>query len=383
MINLSVANKIASMSSAQSIGGIPVRNIWLLMLYASDLYRELPASRRTDVEDVPDDIPNLVAELLIHAVERRLRRNLTIGYQRQKADLNRVRGRIAILRTERYQLLRRGRIACSFDELTVDTPRNRFVMTALLHLAGIVKDVNLSRTCRVLATTMGRAGVSRDPVSGRHIHHLPPEIPGRLGAEDRQMMAAARLAFDLALPNEDQGKEYIATPDRQEYWVRQLFERAVGGFYEVVLPRGIWRVFAGRRIHLPVETQTPGLPSVLPSMKTDIELERYSPCSQPHRFVIDTKFTSILKPGYYREQTLRSGYIYQIYTYIKSQESDLDPLTLSSTAVLLHPAIDIGFDEAGVIQGHEFRFLTVDLAADSQTIRQQLLRVVSGSTLSI
>ena len=192
-------------------------------------------------------------------------------------------------------------------------------------------------------------------------------------------MAAARLAFDLVLPNEDQGNEYIATPERQEYWVRQLFERAVGGFYEVVLPRGSWKIFAGRRIHLPVDTQTSGLPSVLPSMKTDIELERYNPCSQRHRFVIDTKFTSILKPGYYRKQTLRSGYIYQIYTYIRSQESESDSLTLNSTAVLLHPAIEIDFDETGVIQGHEFRFLTVDLAADSQIIRQQLLRVVSSS----
>ena len=34
---------------------------------------------------------------------------------------NRVRGRIDLLRTERRQLLQRGRVACSFDELTVDT----------------------------------------------------------------------------------------------------------------------------------------------------------------------------------------------------------------------------------------------------------------------
>ena len=39
------------------IGRIPVRNIWLLLLYASQLYRELPASRRVDLEDAPDDIP--------------------------------------------------------------------------------------------------------------------------------------------------------------------------------------------------------------------------------------------------------------------------------------------------------------------------------------
>ena len=32
--------------SAATVGRIPVRNLWLLMLYASRLYRELPTGRR-------------------------------------------------------------------------------------------------------------------------------------------------------------------------------------------------------------------------------------------------------------------------------------------------------------------------------------------------
>ena len=62
------------------IGQIPVRSIWLLLLYASELYRELPEARRVQLEDAPDDIPDLVAELLANAVERRLRRSLTFDY---------------------------------------------------------------------------------------------------------------------------------------------------------------------------------------------------------------------------------------------------------------------------------------------------------------
>ena len=99
------------------IGRIPVRNIWLLFLYASQLYRELPESRRVALEDAPDDIPELVAEILANAVERRLRRNLSHDYRRRHADLNRVRGRIDLFRTERRQLLQRAWIACVFDEL--------------------------------------------------------------------------------------------------------------------------------------------------------------------------------------------------------------------------------------------------------------------------
>ena len=124
---------IASASVA-TVGRIPVRNLWLLMLYASRLFRELPSTRRSAAEENPDDIPNLVAEILTRAVERRLRRNLSLEFDRRQADLARVRGRIDSLRTECRLLQQKGRVACSFDELTTDTPRNRFVKVALNQL---------------------------------------------------------------------------------------------------------------------------------------------------------------------------------------------------------------------------------------------------------
>ena len=358
------------------IGRIPVRNIWLLMLYASDLYRELPPVRSVAVEDAPDDIPNLVAELLTHAVERRLRRNLTIGYQRREADLNRVRGRINLLRTERRQLLQRGRVACIFDELTVDTPRNRFVRAALLELA---------RSCRVLAATMERAGIKTLPTETHRGHReFPLGRLGRLDAADRQMMAAARLAFDLALPTEDAGMAHFTAPDREERWARKLFEAAVGGFYNVVLPRNVWNVRTGGKMRWPYGAHTLGIPELLPSMQTDILLERQcsNSLSKGQRIIIDTKFTSIVSKGRYGNQSLKSDHIYQLYAYLRSQENTGDPMSYRSTGVLLYPAIDTCIDEAAVIQGHEVRFATVNLVADGQTIRRQLLRVVCSSPLN-
>ena len=368
-------------ATVATVGRIPVRNIWLLMLYASDLYRELPRARSVAVEEDPDDLPNLVAELLTHAVERRMRRNLSFGYRRRHADLDRVRGRIDLLRTERRQLLQRGRVACSFDDLTVDTPRNRFVKAALDLLAGIVSDGDLTHRCRAVSANMERAGVTGDPTASRHRRpRTPLSRLGRLGAEDRQMLAAARLAFDLALPTEDIGTSHLASPDRDEVWARRLFERAVGGFYDVVLSHDGWRVSAGSWIQWPVAARSPDVEVVLPSMQTDIVLVR--PESEGRRrIVIDTKFTEILKRGHYRGQTLNSGYIYQMYAYLRSQEHDDDPATLDSTGLLLHPSVGFDFYEAVLIQGHEIRFATVDLAADSHTIRNQLLRIVKTSPL--
>lgn len=55
--------------STNRIGQIPVRNLWLLMLYASDLM-SAPGQRKIDVEDNPDKIPDLVAEVLAEVVRK-------------------------------------------------------------------------------------------------------------------------------------------------------------------------------------------------------------------------------------------------------------------------------------------------------------------------
>ena len=350
------------------------------------MYRELTPSQRVKVEDDPDkELPKLVAELLTRAVERRMRRNLSLGYRRRRTDLDRVRGRIDLLRTERRRLLQRGRVACSFEELTVDTPRNRFVKAALNLLRGIVKD-DLARRCRSAAASMERAGVTGDPATGdRRRPRTPLSRLGRLGAEDREMLAAARLAFDLALPTEEMGGHRLATPDRDEYWARRLFEHAVFGFYDVVLSPQGWRVSHGSRIHWPIDGASPGIESVLPSMETDIVLERplsHSPNAHRHRTVIDTKFTSVLARGRYDYERLRSGYIYQVYAYVRSQERGDDPASQDSTGLLLHPSVGVDFDEWVRIQGHVMRFATVDLAADSKSIRQRLLQIAGAASES-
>jgi 5-methylcytosine-specific restriction enzyme subunit McrC len=194
---------------------------------------------------------------------------------------------------------------------------------------------------------------------------------GRNDADDRFMIAAARLAFDLALPTESAGDDVLSLPDREAVWVRRLFERAIGGFYDVVLGSRGWRVRCGGTLSWQVEKKTPGVDRILPTMRTDIVLDHVA---SGRRIVIDTKFTSIVTAGWYREETLRSGYVYQIYAYLRSQIGRGDSLADSAMGLLLHPSVDGMVDETVMIQGQRIRFATVDLAAEPGEIRSQLLR---------
>jgi 5-methylcytosine-specific restriction enzyme subunit McrC len=369
MVVVASTIKIPVRLESGHIGRIPVRNLWLLMLYASELFRKLDRGKIA-IEENPDDIPDLVAELLAHVVERRLLRNLSFGYQTKDAVLGRVRGHIDLLCTERHQLLARGMVACRFEDLTINTPRNRFVRAALDAIARIVRRPDLAHRCRALACSLKRIGVtgakpSRSEVSADRF--------GFHDADDQLMVAAAHLAFDLALPTETTGNKLLALPDREITWVRRLYEKAVAGFYDVVLSGVGWHIDAGKTIGWLIEAKTSGIDKILPTMRTDIVLDHRD---GGQRIVIDTKFTSIVTKGWYREDTLRSGYIYQIYAYLRSQEGTGDPLASHASGLLLHPSIDEMVDETVVIQGHAIRFATVDLGATACEIRKQLLRMV-------
>lgn len=168
-------------------------------------------------------------------------------------------------------------------------------------------------------------------------------------------------------------------PDREINWVRKLYEKGIAGFYDVVLSTRGWHVDAGKTIGWLIQRKSPGIDKILPSMRTDIILEH---SDAGHRTVIDTKFNSVVTRGWYREETLRSGYIYQIYAYLRSQEGKGDPLAEKASGLLLHPSVGDMVNEVVVIQNHEIRFATVDLGATAIEIREQLLQVLEASHAS-
>jgi 5-methylcytosine-specific restriction enzyme subunit McrC len=191
--------------------------------------------------------------------------------------------------------------------------------------------------------------------------------------------ALAHRYRGLALPTEDAGPHALLDPQRCVHWLRRLYEKAIGGFYRLHLDEAEWVVSTGRPLSWPVAEATSGIAQVFPSMRTDIVIDHRD---RPQRPVIDTKFTGVFTRGWYREQSLRAGYVYQLYAYLRSQEGRDDPAAPwadSAAGLLLHPAIDAEVDESVSIQGHRLRFASVDHVASHGEIRSRLLALLTPS----
>lgn len=347
---------------------IPLRNIWLLFLYAADLVQF--KGRFDHQVEAARDLPDLVARLLSHVVEERLRRNLSRGYRSQAATLSRVRGRIDLLETTTRQLMDRGRVACRFEEHTMDTPRNRLVRAALERLTASVADDMVAHRCRQVVGNLTRIGVVGLRPSWAEV---ASDQIGRNETADRFMVELARMVFDTTIPTEEAGRVSGTLPDGTDHLIRRLFERAVGNALRFELkPKG-WSVTQGKRLYWPTTAESSGIAAILPGMQTDIELNH---TATGRRMVIDTKFTAIFTASTYRDKILKSGHLYQLYTYLRSQERPNDPASLTAEGMLLHPQTGGAVDEVMIIQGHQMRFKTVDLTVDPGAFERNLQNLI-------
>lgn len=350
---------------------IPVRNLWLLMLYASQLFADHPGIRAAGAEARPDELPDLVAEILAGAVERRLQRSLSRAYIARNQPLTRVRGRIDVLKTESAQLLSRGEVACRYTDLAVDNPVNRLICAGLIIAGTVTQDGDLAHRCRQLAGMLRLQGVTPKRLGRADADAI---TLGRNQIADLDSVNAARLLLRMNIPNEDDGIAQRMSPRRDVADIRRLYEAAVRGFYQATLPPP-WRVHAGETRHnWPLQEHSPGALAILPVMRTDTILER-----PDQRIIVETKFADALKPNQYGKPKLSRNHLFQLYAYVQSQH-DRDGLSTTTEGVLLYPVVDGEVDEYVVINGHRYRFVTVDLAAPATTIRNRLLSIVHRSS---
>lgn len=348
---------------------IPVRNLWLLMLYASELFAQDRSLQSAGTEDTGEDLPDLVAEVLVTAAEHRLHRPLSRRHVPQAQDLTRVRGRIDHLRTRTRSLLMQGEVACRFDDLSVDHQVNRVVHTGLLTASRVAHRPELRERAAAAARLMVWSGVATTPVGAVEASSV---VLGRNDDAERRVVSAAQLLLQMAVFTEDAGLLRGTAPERDIGRWRRLYEAAVRGFYGVVLRGDPWTAEATQRSHRwPLEDSTPGMAALMPAMETDVLLRA------PGRVrIVETKFTS---PTAVHSQfggvTFKRDHLFQLHAYLTTLPEAVRGDGTQVDGVLLYPQVGAPIDESARVGDHRLRVMTVNLAGSGREIREGLLRV--------
>jgi len=335
---------------------IPVRNIYHMLAYAWENTLIRNADTRLESEAF-DNIYNLLTSLLLTGVGRLIKQGFLKGYELHSEDINTLRGRISLNDLASGRHIGRRRLTCHFDEFTEDIVMNQIICTTL---SVLTRSRELDQRYRRHCADLNRhfSGVGQVDLSSVAWNRL---LSGRQSNNYRLIVGICELLHNGLISREEQGQITFASYIKDTVMAK-LYEKFVLNFYKKEL-RG-YRVYSG---HIPWHLDAGSDDSLLPVMKTDIEIE-----GNGTKLIIDTKYYRHALATSYRGEakSLISVHLYQIFAYVKN-----DPYPGVRKGMLLYPTVDYDLYQSYEMSGNEIIVATLDLAAPFEKIRSRLLEL--------
>lgn len=348
--------------------GIPIRNLWHMLLYA---WNEWPLKIQWAVQDVESapTLDALLASVLAALMQQRLRVGLGRSYVDAEGSLRGIRGRINFGESLKRHMFDRDQAYCEFQRHSANSVPNQIIRSTL---------GRLTQTGQ-FGPEAGAANELRHRLRWltRNLHEielieLTPELIGRHqrqhDSDYRLMLSICGLIHQRQMPLGMQGGTVVPAPERDALVLHNIYERFVANFYRIHLTG--WDVAAQKRLDWHAREANIHLPFMIPDLSLQ---ERAS-----GRFmIIDTKFTAhSLAENQWGKPVFDSSHLYQLYAYLRSQEH-LSQAHREASGMLLYPAIHHRLSERVELQDHLIRIECIDLAAPWQQIEQSLLELVN------
>ncbi len=366
-----VSEETSPPSDQKTAYGIPIRNLWHMLLYA---WNEPPdSSYRKIVGDEPGpSLDALLAISLARLVQQRMRIGLGCDYIPIQRALRGIRGQIAIASTLGQRTIERGQVSCKFEEFSVNSPKNQIIRSTLNYLAQVgnfgPEDAQ-AKELRHRIRWLVRA------LEGIDFIELRPDTIQRQkshrGDHDyRLMLAICDFVYRKRIPTEQAGLVFRSGLERDRYVLHRLYQDFVANFYRYQLSG--WTVDPEKSLSWHSLESNKYLPAMYPDLTIEEEAH------DGRIIVLDTKFTAkSLIQNRWGKEIFDSSHLYQIYAYLRTQEH-LSEARRRATGILLYPAIQDETSEMLSLQGHSVRVECVNLAANWHVIEQRLLEVVLG-----
>jgi 5-methylcytosine-specific restriction enzyme subunit McrC len=341
---------------------IPIQNIYYLLCYA---WNKLDEGEVVDVSSVTSTrLVDLFAKVLAGGTHHLIRRGFDRGYLAFAEETPRIRGKIDFSSSLKKNLLARGQARCEYEELDYNVLHNRILKTTLERLSlaeGL--DTKLREEVREVLRWLRQVESVR----------LSSQLFRRVQLHRNNLYYAfllnvCELIYDQLLVDERSGHSRFRDFLRDENRMNRLFQSFIYNFYK--LEQKEFKV-AAPRIYWQALPATDEAAEYLPVMQTDVCLTK-----QDRKLILECKYyRETLQISQYK-QTVHSGHLYQIFSYVKNKESDEG--WENCEGVLLYPTVNRTLDLSYDIQGHLIRVKTIDLNQSWQKIKQDLLTITDA-----
>ena len=347
---------------------IPIRNLWHMLLYAWNEPPNSSNSLKQDEESAPT-LDSLLCLILIRLIEQRFRIGLGRNYLDENHIIKGIRGQINFGESLKKNLFNKGQTSCRYQEFGINVPKNQIVRTTLQRMVSLGNFGVKKSDAQEISQRLRRASMTMDGVD---IVELSLEFINRqqLGRNDRDyriMLAICRLLLQRHMPLSNVGQSPLPSIDTFGLLMNRVYELFVANFYKYHLLD--WKVDSQKVLEWNERFKI----SYLPIMKPDLVLEEKS---SKRTIVLDTKFTPQTVRNQFGGERFQSSHLYQMYSYLKTQEELSDNKRVAS-GILLYPASGLNrFNERIELLNHDIHISSIDLSTPWQEIEQNLLELI-------
>jgi len=333
---------------------IKVQNIYYMLAYA---FQNLSMSdvEKNSYEEF-EYADNLFAVILANGIARQIKSGLGKAYMVKREERLSPKGKINLSATMRRQSNHDGRIVCSVDEYLENTYMNQILKSVSYYLLHS-KDVDAENKRKLKRVLLYFGSVDLIDVSSIDWGKLQYN---RNNSSYKMLMNICYLIVKGMLMTTEEGNVKLNRfIDDQR--MAALYERFIYEYYRKTYPE-----FSVTRSQIDWNSDD-GIIELLPRMKSDVMIEMSG-----KTLIIDAKYydSSLQTNTRFGNQTIHSGNLYQIYSYVKNKDTahtgDVSGMLLYANTEGNNP------DNEYRLDGNKISVKTLDLNCDFSSVKMQL-----------
>lgn len=334
---------------------ILIKNIFYMLAYA---FQELKSNSYEYVgAENFERIHDLFAEILYRGMSLQIKQGIRKEYREIEENLPVLKGKINIDETITLKIAHRQALCCQHDELSENCQFNRIMKTTLEILLNN-KEVASGRKKRIRGIMPYLVNV--DTIDVERIDWTRMRFDRNTRGYAMLMNICYMLLHEL-LQNTEEGKYKLMS--FSDKCMERVFEKFVLNYYKHEY-KDI--SVTNQRVAWDIDDTIPAKIESLPTLNTDITLQKN--CKT---LIIDTKYYRNIMQSNYDKNTVHSGNLYQIFTYVKNMDKNhignvQGMLLYAKTDDSLVPKLDAYFGK------NRISVECLDLNKDFDDIKRQL-----------
>ena len=337
---------------------IPIKNIYHMLTYAFQVlkqknYKKIETEEFKNTED-------LFAEILKLGLTSQIKRGLEKEYIPYNERTSTIKGKINITQSLKYNTLQQKQLLCTYDDLSINTSKNKIIKSTLLALLNKNIDKTRKKEIKNLLLYL-------EEVEVVDINRINWNIQYNRNNQTYMMLISiCELVIKGLLQTQTEG--FTNFMDFEEKIMSHLYEKFILNYYKQEHPELI--------AHAPqikwAGTTEEDYNNMLPIMQTDITLEKDNTI-----LIIDAKYYKQITNTKNEHTTIHSGNLYQIFAYVKNMTAN-NLGTKNVSGMLLYAKTDEdeypNYDYN--MSGNRISVKTLDLNVEFNEIRKQLDNIV-------